>query len=146
MKTANLFATTFMLVALLGTGKVKAQNETAEITLCNSESCTAYTYPVSNNMIVNSAAYADLSATVLSVDEQNETIKLNYVIPSHTYSATLMVQDFNGRNLRTITINPNATNATEFYIKDLLSGTYDYTLVLNNQRNIYGKFIVKDQP
>ncbi len=146
MKTANLFATTFMLVALLGTGKVKAQNETAEITLCNSESCTSYNYPVVNSMSTHSIAYADLSTTVLSVEEQNETIKINCVIPAHTYSATLLVQNFNGRNLKTLAINPNASSAPEFYINDLLSGTYNYTLVLNNQQNIYGKFVVKDQP
>ena len=87
---------------------------------------------------------SNLNTGVISLDEQSQKIKLNCSIPPFSYSAIILIQDFNGRILQTLNLNPRINNRNEFFVNDFLAGTYDYTLILDNQNKVYGKFTVKD--
>jgi hypothetical protein len=82
--------------------------------------------------------------TMLTVSNDGQTISLNYSIPAFTYSAAIVISDFTGRTLKTIQVNPNLKNRNSFYVADLLSGTYQYTLILDNQKKINGEFTLAD--
>jgi hypothetical protein len=87
---------------------------------------------------------AEFTAKWLTVDEQNYSIKLNQPLPAYTYSAVLLIQDFTGRAVKTFSVNPLNATAQEFSLINLLSGTYNYTLILDDQKKIYGSFSVGD--
>jgi hypothetical protein len=136
---------TLLITSLLTLNVVTAQNSTAYLASdTKMEGATSASKPANTAVepVVNEKSAINTQA--LTIDSQKQTLKLNYPLPAFTYSAVILIQDFTGRTLKTINANPHDKIANEFYINDLLSGTYNYTLILDNQKKLYGEFIVKD--
>jgi hypothetical protein len=139
MKTISCFA--FILLTMGITSNIAAaQMDTSDLLLgTNTSKSVLATEPADKVAIpLNEKPVS----TILSC--MNGKIKLNYALPAFTYSAILLVQDFTGRTLRTFNVNLHNADVNEYYINDLLSGTYNYTLVLDNQKKVTGEFIVKE--
>lgn len=145
MKTTNYFVTPLLIAGMLTSTMVTAQNDTADLTSSSNAVSTSLVAESTNK--INPVIMDQMSAgnsLLLIYDEQNNMIKLNHVLPAFTYSAVLLIQDFTGRAIKTFNVNIHNTINQEFYINDLLSGSYNYSLVLDNQKKITGKFLVKD--
>ena len=76
----------------------------------------------------------------LTYNEDKETIQINYRFPEFTYSANLIIEDFTGRAVKTFNVCYNNPALCEFNVDDLLPGNYYYSLILNDQKQIRGKF------
>ncbi len=85
-----------------------------------------------------------VNTPLVCMNGESKVIKLNYALPSFTYSAILLIQDFTGRTLKTFNVDIHNANTNEYYVNDLLSGTYNYTLVLDHQKKVTGELIVKE--
>ena len=81
---------------------------------------------------------------LVSLDKQSQNINIDFTMPAFTYSAVLMVQDFTGRTLKTMTLNPHGKISAELPVNDMLAGTYSYTIVLDNQKKVSGQFSLND--
>jgi hypothetical protein len=76
----------------------------------------------------------------LTYNEDKETIKINYKFPDFTYSANLIIEDFTGRAIKSFKVCYENPALCEFDVDDLLPGNYYYTLILNDQQQMRGKF------
>jgi hypothetical protein len=81
---------------------------------------------------------------LISFDHSNSLLCLNTASKSFSYSTVLLIQDFNGRVLRTFKVNLMNPSVNSFYLNDLLPDVYYYTLINDNQERITGQFEVKE--
>jgi hypothetical protein len=106
---------------------------------------------VSNRSVNQSFNYATIVTTtpvdvaphyrkeILSIDQQNGVLNLNYNLSGFSQSATFQIQDFTGRTLKSYSVNTSAS-INQFEINDLLAGTYKYVLVVDHEKKMSGEF------
>lgn len=142
MKTTVIFST-LIAVLFFNLTIANAQNEIATVS-----NQTNYLNENSKYEASHVATPIDVAPhfrkEVLSVDTKNSMLQLNYELSGFTNSATLQIQDFTGRTLKTFKINTQDASNNQFLIADLLSGTYKYILMVDNQKKLSGEFILND--
>ena len=143
MKTTNHIATVLLIAGMFASNNLTAQNSSSDFVVSTNTETIEMASP-ENSCSEYFCFKPNAGAAMLSVDQQVKSIRLNCSIPQNTYSATLLIQDFNGRTLQSINLDTRGKNNSEYAVNDFLAGTYNYTLILNNQKSIYGHFEVED--
>jgi hypothetical protein len=132
MKT-NIIISTVIAVIFFSFNIVTAQNQFDLAT--NNESNLSYNY-VSTPVDVT----PHYRKQMLSIDQQNGVLNLNYELSGFTQSATFQIQDFTGRILKSFKVNTIDASANQFEINDLLAGTYKYVLIVDLEKKTSGEF------
>lgn len=142
MKTTVIFST-LIAVLFFNLTIANAQNEIATVS-----NQTNYLNENSKYEVSPVATPIDVAPhfrkEVLSVDAKNSMVQLNYELSGFSNGATLQIQDFTGRILKTFKVNTLDTSNNQFLIADLLSGTYKYVLMVDNQKKLTGEFTLNE--
>ena len=144
MKTKQILIGINLVAAFLypNLGLAQTANEynlycTATATSCNCElPINEVPLPINDSVLRSNSAFI--------VDEANASLKLNYKLPSNSYSAYLQIIDFTGRIIKSFPLNTLSQNQNEFYINDLLSGDYNCTLTIDEQKRNIGGFTINE--
>lgn len=132
-----------IIASLLATTVANAQNQN-ELAIASEKA--PYTVPVPNNEIPKFSENIKLlqyTATI-KVNAADESITINYKVPANSNSAKVLIQDNNGRTLKDFTLYDKSKTSADFYISDLLAGTYNYVLMVNQEKVMAGKFELKN--
>ena len=143
MKTTNNFAAILLIAGMLTSNIATAQKDTLVFLSGTNVTNSSLAVEPSDKVAIP-INEKQLNTPLSILKGKDKLVKLNYTLPAFTYSATLLIQDFTGRILKTFNVNIHNADSNEFYINDLLSDTYHYTLVLDNQKKVSGEFIVKE--
>ncbi|HOY96660.1 MAG TPA: T9SS type A sorting domain-containing protein [Catalimonadaceae bacterium] len=93
------------------------------------------------------AGYTELSpahSTAYVLSPNSRTLQLLHSLPKFTSQAIVYIMDLTGRILKRITLDPKDKGGSKIYLNDLLSGNYQYLLVLDSGRKIQGEFELTD--
>jgi hypothetical protein len=142
MRTTSYFLS-ILLLSGMTLNTAAAQKKTLDLLPGTAISASSFV-PEPSDKVAIPVDEKPVNTPLCIMNEKNNVIKLNYTLPTFTYSAILLIQDFTGRILKTFTVDIHNAVSNEFYINDLLSDTYHYTLVLDNQKKVTGEFIVKE--
>lgn len=74
------------------------------------------------------------------LDQENKALHSQYLLPAWTYTALFLIKDMTGRIVKTARLNPKNIQNLAIPVSDLLPGTYQYSLILNDSRKVFGSF------
>jgi hypothetical protein len=135
MKT-NIILSTVITVIFFSFNAVNAQTQFELAT--NNVSSQSFNYIATPSTPVDVTPH--YRKQMLSIDQQNGVLNLNYELSGFTQSATFQIQDFTGRTLKSFRVNTMDASANQFEINDLLAGTYKYVLIVDLEKKTSGEF------
>jgi hypothetical protein len=135
MKT-NIIISTVIAVIFFSFNMLAAQNQFDLATTTASNQ--SFNYASTPSMPVD--VKPNYRKEMLSIDQQNGVLSLNYELSGFTQSATFQIQDFTGRTLKSFKVKTMDASVNQFEINDLLAGTYKYVLIVDLEKKTSGEF------
>ena len=135
---------TLSVSAISFTATAQNQNELAVSSAKYTNTEPVKAFDSNEPLKVASLNQASLYNAIIKVDDNEQSISINYSVPGNAHSAKVLVKDYNGRILKTFALISKGKASADFMINDLLSGVYNYILVIDEQKTRHGSFEVKD--
>lgn len=93
-----------------------------------------------SNSNANSETLIPASINPFHLNEGSTALEMKYRLPDWTYLAVFLIQDMTGRVVKTFLLDPKNPHNQNISVEDLMPGSYQYSLKLNNSRNYHGSF------
>lgn len=129
-------------VTVLTTSGVKAQDKNV-LAVASERAPYVAPAPTVEAPKISETIKLQLYTATVRVNAADESITVNYHVPANANTARILIQDNNGRTLKDFPLVDKSKTSADFYINDLLEGTYKFTLLVNHEKVMAGNFELK---